>query len=83
MYAEAYAAVEQGICFDEVGDTEGSKMMYLRGLELVDRAVQIPGADKTDKYQKLMKGRQFVTQRLTEMNVTPPAYSVNNLRKLN
>lgn len=38
LYAEAYALIDQGICFDEVGHIEGAKTMYERGLALIERA---------------------------------------------
>ncbi len=63
LYHEAYAYVDQGICYDEVGHRDGALAMYEKGLQLIDRAGQMPGAEGSVMYSKMVAAREHILYR--------------------
>jgi hypothetical protein len=64
---EAYALVEQGICFDEVGDREGALRMYEQGLALIEQAGKMPDAANNVAYMKMTRARDHINYRLKDL----------------
>lgn len=73
LYNESYAHVEQGICFDEVGHTEGAKVMYERSLKLIEEAEKLPEAHSNELYGKMNRARQHIRDRLAFF-AQPPSH---------
>lgn len=67
LYNEAYACVDQGICFDEIGQRDGALAMYERGLRLIDATSQIPGCEQSEMYQKMIRAREHILFRLKDL----------------
>ncbi len=67
LYHEAYALVDQGICYDEVGNRDGALAMYEKGLELIDEAGQQPEAGQSPMYQKMVVAREHILYRLKDL----------------
>jgi hypothetical protein len=64
FYSESYALVEQGLSYDEIGDFTNATAMYLRALELIDIAAQMPADDNPQMAQKMREARCRVEERL-------------------
>lgn len=67
LYNEAYACVDQGICYDEVGQRDGALAMYERGLRLIDDAAKIQGCEQSEMYQKMARAREHIVYRLKDL----------------
>lgn len=92
LYYEAYACVDQGICYDEIGQRDGALAMYERGLRLIDEAGRLPGAEQSEMYQKMVRAREHIQFRLKDLRSgttgsqspstptrpPPPYESINN-----
>lgn len=62
-----------GICYDEVGQSDGALAMYEKGLELIDRAAQLSGAASSPLYAKMRDARDHVLARLKDLRASDPA----------
>uniref|UniRef100_A0A914XFV3 Inheritance of peroxisomes protein 1 n=1 Tax=Plectus sambesii TaxID=2011161 RepID=A0A914XFV3_9BILA len=78
LYHEAYALVEQGICYDEIGDREGALRMYEHGLELIDAAGKKPDATSNPSYKKMMQAKDHIDERLKDLRGDSAAAAGSN-----
>uniref|UniRef100_A0A914X6B8 Inheritance of peroxisomes protein 1 n=1 Tax=Plectus sambesii TaxID=2011161 RepID=A0A914X6B8_9BILA len=81
LYHEAYALVEQGICYDEIGDRDGALRMYEHGLELIDVAGKKPNATSNPSYKKMMQAKDHIDDRLKDLRGDSTAAAGNNKAK--
>lgn len=71
-----------GICYDEVAHVEGALSMYEKGLELIDRAGQLPNATQHPLYAKMLKAREHILQRLPDLRKQQMAEKSEKVRTL-
>uniref|UniRef100_A0A1I7WUE6 TPR_REGION domain-containing protein n=1 Tax=Heterorhabditis bacteriophora TaxID=37862 RepID=A0A1I7WUE6_HETBA len=64
LLSEAYACLEQGLCYDEINDWEQTLGMYERGLHLIKEAQKTKNAKKSELYKHLMDAKESVERRL-------------------
>ncbi|CAB3407873.1 unnamed protein product [Caenorhabditis bovis] len=76
IFAEAYACLEQGLCYDEVNDYENTLAMYERGFELIKEGEKMKNAKKSGLYNHLMEAKNSVEHRIKVLRKEGP-------RKLN
>lgn len=68
IYNEAYAVIDQGVCFDEVGQVDNAIRMYDKGLQLIDMANEIPNGDRGETYNKMNLAKKHILSRLNSLN---------------
>ncbi|RCN31215.1 hypothetical protein ANCCAN_23010 [Ancylostoma caninum] len=64
LFSEAYACIDQGLCYEECNDRENAASMYERGLNLIMEAEKAKNAKKSELYKHLMEAKPSVTNRL-------------------
>ncbi|KAK6729389.1 hypothetical protein RB195_006442 [Necator americanus] len=64
LFSEAYAAIDQGLCYEEYNDRENAASMYERGLNLITEAEKAKNAKRSDLYKHLMEAKPSVANRL-------------------
>uniref|UniRef100_A0A914IGE2 Senescence domain-containing protein n=1 Tax=Globodera rostochiensis TaxID=31243 RepID=A0A914IGE2_GLORO len=64
LFADAYAFIEQGLCYDEVDDRSNARLMYERGLELGDQALRLDTGRRSGLRNGLERVRVLVEERV-------------------
>ncbi|CAD6186268.1 unnamed protein product [Caenorhabditis auriculariae] len=72
LFSEAYACLEQGLCYDEVDDYENTLLMYERGLNLIKEAEKAKNAKKSELYNNLMEAKNSVKNRIEALKKDGP-----------
>ncbi|PAV62614.1 hypothetical protein WR25_10411 [Diploscapter pachys] len=88
-FSEAYACIEQGLCYDEINDYENTRGMYDRGLNLIKEGEKSKNAKKSELYSSLMEAKKSVENRVKVLKkegpkkaqTQPPAIVVNGASK--
>uniref|UniRef100_A0A915MQ87 MIT domain-containing protein n=1 Tax=Meloidogyne javanica TaxID=6303 RepID=A0A915MQ87_MELJA len=77
LFSEAYALIEQGLCYDEVNDKQNALLMYQKGLDLSQQAFELekePNSEKKENLSKTSQGlsrvKELVQQRIEEIKNT-------------
>jgi Zn-dependent metalloprotease len=66
-FADAYAFFDQGLCYDEAGQTENAKQMYEKGIAIVDEATKVHKSEKSPLYENIVETKKKVEQRLNDI----------------
>ncbi|VDK89059.1 unnamed protein product [Litomosoides sigmodontis] len=66
LYCEACACMEQGLCYDEIDDTENALAFYDRSLLLIKQAAK-GISKKNDMYKKVIEGQNRVEARINDL----------------
>ncbi|KAL3103726.1 hypothetical protein niasHS_001328 [Heterodera schachtii] len=84
LFADAYAFIEQGLCYDEVDDRDNACLMYERGLELGDKALQLDTERRSGLRNGLERVRGMVADRIDTIRSKAPhvdsRQAVENIR---
>ncbi|KAL6730860.1 hypothetical protein Aduo_001788 [Ancylostoma duodenale] len=64
LFSEAYACIDQGLCYEECNDRENAASMYERGLNLIMEAEKAKNAKKSELYKHLMEAKPSMMNRL-------------------
>ncbi|KAK6056541.1 hypothetical protein COOONC_05955 [Cooperia oncophora] len=64
LFSEAYACLDQGLCYDEDNDRENAAAMYERALNLIAEAEKSKNAKKSELYKNLMEAKPSAAHRL-------------------
>ncbi|KAJ1368246.1 hypothetical protein KIN20_029334 [Parelaphostrongylus tenuis] len=64
LFSEAYACLDQGLCYEECNDREHAVTMYERGLNLIEEAEKAKHAKKSELYKHLMDAKPSTVSRL-------------------
>ncbi|CAG9539180.1 unnamed protein product [Cercopithifilaria johnstoni] len=67
LYCEACACMEQGLCYDEIDDTENALAFYERSLLLIKEAAKEKNYKKSDMYKVVMEGKNRVEARIKDL----------------
>lgn len=70
--AEAFACFEQGLCYDDIDDTQNAAGIYERGLNLVKEAEKQKDFKKSEMYKGVMETRKKVESRLKVIKKQKP-----------
>ncbi|CAK5075292.1 unnamed protein product [Meloidogyne enterolobii] len=77
LFSEAYALIEQGLCYDEVNDKQNALLMYQKGLDLSQQAFELekePNSEKKENLSKTSQGlsrvKELVENRIEEIKNT-------------
>ncbi|KAL7071838.1 hypothetical protein ACQ4LE_008836 [Meloidogyne hapla] len=83
LFSEAYALIEQGLCYDEVNDQQNALKMYQKGLELSQQAIELEsgqGVEKKENLSKTSQGllriKELVENRIDEIKNTKVGNSI-------
>ncbi|VDN05319.1 unnamed protein product [Thelazia callipaeda] len=68
LYSEAWACIEQGLCYDEVDDTQNALAFYERSLLLMKEASKEKNCKESRMYETVMKVKEKVESRIKELN---------------
>ncbi|CAI5439332.1 unnamed protein product [Caenorhabditis angaria] len=77
IFSEAFACIEQGLCYDEVDDFENTLAMYERGLNLINEGEKQKKAKKSALYPVLQEAKKSVEHRIKTMRKDGPKPSKN------
>ena len=80
LYADAYAFIEQGLCYDEVDDKENAKKMYERGLEMSDKALEMDKAEAGNLRKGLIRVNKLVKERLVNIGNKVDQRDIDEIR---
>uniref|UniRef100_A0A915BUD4 MIT domain-containing protein n=2 Tax=Parascaris TaxID=6254 RepID=A0A915BUD4_PARUN len=69
LFAEAFACFEQGLCYDEIDDSDNAIAIYERGLKLVKEAENAKNVKKSELYKNIIKIRKKVEMRIKELKL--------------
>uniref|UniRef100_A0A915AP64 MIT domain-containing protein n=2 Tax=Parascaris univalens TaxID=6257 RepID=A0A915AP64_PARUN len=69
LFAEAFACFEQGLCYDEIDDSDNAIAIYERGLKLVKEAENAKNVKKSELYKNIIKIRKKVEMRIEELKL--------------
>ncbi|KAK5968293.1 Spartin [Trichostrongylus colubriformis] len=64
LFSEAYACLDQGLCYEEDNDRENAASMYERALNLIAEAEQAKNSKKSELYKHLMEAKPSAVHRL-------------------
>uniref|UniRef100_A0A1I7TD11 Inheritance of peroxisomes protein 1 n=2 Tax=Caenorhabditis tropicalis TaxID=1561998 RepID=A0A1I7TD11_9PELO len=64
VFSEAYASIEQGLCYDEVGDWENTLAMYEKGFNLIKEGEKMKNAKKSEMWKMLQEAKTSVEHRI-------------------
>ncbi|KAF8367405.1 spg-20, partial [Pristionchus pacificus] len=64
VFGESYACIEQGLCYDDVGQKVEAVSMYERGLILLHEGEQMEGAKDNELYQYIKAAEGSARQRM-------------------
>ncbi|KJH51628.1 hypothetical protein DICVIV_02164 [Dictyocaulus viviparus] len=64
LFSEAYACLDQGLCYEECNDRKNAAAMFERALNLIKEAEKSKHAKKSELYKHLMEAKPSVTNRL-------------------
>ncbi|KAE9419306.1 hypothetical protein Angca_009192 [Angiostrongylus cantonensis] len=64
LFSEAYAYLDQGLCYEEFNDRVNAASMYDRALNLINEAEKTKHAKKSELYNHLMEAKPSVINRL-------------------
>uniref|UniRef100_A0A158Q6U4 Inheritance of peroxisomes protein 1 n=1 Tax=Elaeophora elaphi TaxID=1147741 RepID=A0A158Q6U4_9BILA len=67
LFCEACACMEQGLCYDEINDTENALAFYSRSLLLIKEAEKEKSCKKSDMYKVVMAGKNRVDARVKDL----------------
>ncbi|VDO22643.1 unnamed protein product [Brugia timori] len=67
LYFEACACMEQGLCYDEISDTENALAFYDRSLLLIKEAAKGKNYKSSDMYKIAMEGKDRVEARMKHL----------------
>ncbi|CAK5085262.1 unnamed protein product [Meloidogyne enterolobii] len=62
LFSEAYALIEQGLCYDEVNDKQNALLMYQKGLDLSQQAFELEKGSNSEKKENLSKTSQGLSR---------------------
>lgn len=72
VFSEAYASIEQGLCYDEVSDWENTLAMYEKGLNLVKEGEKMKNAKKSELWKLLQEAKKSVERRIEVLKKEGP-----------
>ncbi|KHJ75770.1 hypothetical protein OESDEN_24614 [Oesophagostomum dentatum] len=83
LFSEAYASIDQGLCYEESNDRENAASMYERALNLINEAEKAKNAKKSELYKNLMEAKPSVANRLKvlEKEIAEGAKDTDTLEK--
>ncbi|VDP19714.1 unnamed protein product [Heligmosomoides polygyrus] len=64
LFSEAYACLDQGLCYEECNDRENAASMYERALNIISEAEKARNAKKSELYKHLMEAKPSAMHRL-------------------
>ncbi|KAK6019940.1 hypothetical protein OSTOST_14411, partial [Ostertagia ostertagi] len=64
LFSEAYACLDQGLCYEEDNDRVNAASMYERALNLIAEAEKSKNAKKSELYKHLMEAKPSAAHRL-------------------
>ncbi|WKX89789.1 hypothetical protein Q1695_008997 [Nippostrongylus brasiliensis] len=64
LFSEAYACLDQGLCYEEFDDRANAAAMYERALNLIREAEKAKNAKKSELYKHLMEAKPSAVNRL-------------------
>ncbi|GMT00271.1 hypothetical protein PENTCL1PPCAC_22445, partial [Pristionchus entomophagus] len=65
IFGESYACIEQGLCYDDVGQKTEAVSMYERGLILLQEGEKMEGAKGNELYNYIKEAEGSVKQRVS------------------
>lgn len=72
VFSEAYASIEQGLCYDEVGDWENTLAMYEKGVNLIKEGEKMKNAKKSEMWKMLQEAKSSVERRIIVLRKEGP-----------
>ncbi|KAF1771071.1 hypothetical protein GCK72_002896 [Caenorhabditis remanei] len=72
VFSEAYASIEQGLCYDEVGDWENTLAMYEKGMNLIKEGEKMKHAKKSEMWKMLQEAKSSVEHRIKVLKKEGP-----------
>ncbi|CAJ0961404.1 unnamed protein product, partial [Mesorhabditis belari] len=72
ILSEAFACIDQGLCYDEIGDYDNTISMYERGLNLIAEAEKDKNAKKAELWSTMQEAKKSVENRITALQKMGP-----------
>ncbi|CAP31607.1 Protein CBG12661 [Caenorhabditis briggsae] len=72
VFSEAYASIEQGLCYDEVSDWENTLAMYEKGINLIKEGEKMKNAKKSEMWKMLQEAKPSVEKRIQVLKKEGP-----------
>ncbi|CAI2321112.1 unnamed protein product [Caenorhabditis sp. 36 PRJEB53466] len=72
VFSEAYASIEQGLCYDEVSDWENTLSMYEKGVNLIKVGEKMRNAKKSEMWKMLQEAKNSVEHRVKVLKSEGP-----------
>ncbi|CAI4222433.1 unnamed protein product [Auanema sp. JU1783] len=72
LFSESFAYIEQGLCYDEIGDLANALEMYEQGLERIKNAEKIKNAKKSEMYKNMIASKKNVEKRIKAIKKKGP-----------
>lgn len=81
VFSEAYASIEQGLCYDEVADWENTLAMYEKGLNLIKEGEKMKNAKKSEMWKMLQEAKSSVEKRIQVLKKEGPREPASEKKK--